>query len=184
MPKSLYKDISLEAFSPYKDRSIKTPNLCFRDFYPNSKENSCFLLKYILNIKGLFSSFFNISSSKELVLDKAKVSLYLKEVIEFKKLCLLLVYLTSGLPLRGTELVTLRFLNSNKDSRELFLDKSGSNLFILNILYFKSQGLRLAQGSNIRYLPLGVSRLFLLYIVLIDPLVNYFNYKLLSIKEL
>jgi superfamily II DNA helicase RecQ len=182
--KHLYQDITLEAFASYEDRSIKTPSVCFRDFHPNSKNHSRFLLKYLLNNRSLFSAFFSISPTQGLILNKAKVALYLKKVSEFKRLCLLLVYFTSGLPLRGTELVTLRFLNSYKDLRELFLDQSGSNLFILNISYYKSQGLRSSQGSNIRYLPFEVSTLFLLYIVLIDPLVNHFHKELLSPTEL
>lgn len=76
---------------------------------------------------------------------------YIRDVREFLELCLLIVYYTSSLPLRGTELTTLRFLNSYKDKREMFLDKA-SHLFVLNISYYKGKEQREKETLNIRYL--------------------------------
>jgi len=60
----------------------------------------------------------------------------------------MLIYFTSGLPLRGTELTAFRFLNSFKDKRECILDKA-SALFIINIST-RNKGVKdPVQGSNI-----------------------------------
>ena len=54
----------------------------------------------------------------------------------------------------------------------------------MNISYYKSQGLSDQRASNIRYLSPEISRIFLLYIVLIDPFIEFLNINLLSIKKL
>jgi superfamily II DNA helicase RecQ/predicted RNA binding protein with dsRBD fold (UPF0201 family) len=182
IPKSLYKDITLAEFSKLEDRSMTTPFKCFRDLSPNLKANNSFLKDLIFKDSSLFNRFF-ILRDLELVLNNDTISIYLKDLLEFKKLCLLLIYLTTGLPLRGTELVTLRYLNSYKDQREMFLDLS-SNLFIMNISYYKGQGLSEKKASNIRYLPTSVSKIFLLYIVLVDPFISFLNISTLSPKKL
>ena len=94
-----------------------------------------------------------------------------------------MIYLISGLPLRGSELVTLRYLNSNKNQREIFLDIS-SNLFIINISYYKGQTLSEKKASNIRYLLKNISQIFLLFIVLVDPFINFLNISIKSSREL
>ena len=177
-----YKDITLETYSKFEDRSITTPFICFRDLVPNSTANSSFLKEEIFSNAALFAKFF-ISKDSSIELNIKTISIYLKAALQFKKYCLLLVYLVTGLPLRGTELVTLRYLNSIKDIREMFLDIS-SNLFIINISYYKGQSLSEKKAQNIRYLPPLVSRIVLLYIVLVDPFIQFLNISLLSIKEL
>jgi hypothetical protein len=172
----------LEEFSKLEDRSLTTPFKCFRDLSPSLNSNNNFLKDLIFKDSSLFNRFFVLRGS-ELVLNKDNISIYLKDLLEFKKLCLLLIYLTSGLPLRGTELVTLRYLNSYKDKREIFLDIS-SNLFIINISYYKGQGLSEKKASSIRYLPPSVSKIFLLYIVLVDPFINFLTISSLSSKKL
>ena len=182
IPKFRYKDINLSDYSKYEDRSNTTPFKCFRDFCPNSIHNSEFLRSEILANKALLNQFF-ILVNNNLELNSEKVKVYLADLLEFKKLCLLCIYLTTGLPLRGTELVTLRFLNSIKDIREIFLDIS-SSLFIVNISYYKGQTLSEKRASNIRYLPPYLSEIILLYIVLIDPFIEFLNISLLSSKKL
>jgi len=95
----------------------------------------------------------------------------LKNIKQFKKYLFLLIYLTFGLPLRDTELATFRYLNNKKDTREIFLD-IGSRLFIINISYYKGQGLSKKKASNICYLCISISRLLLLFIVLVNLFIN------------
>jgi superfamily II DNA helicase RecQ len=180
--KSKYKEITLEKYSKFEDRSLTSPFKCFRDLSPSLEANNNFIREEILNTTSLFKRFF-IIEDLELKLNIEEVNIYLNSLLEFKKLCLLLVYLTSGLPLRGTELVTLKFLNSYKDKRELFLDIS-SNLFILNISYYKGQNISEKRATNIRYLAPNISKIFLLYIVLVDPFISFLNLNIYSIKKL
>jgi hypothetical protein len=183
IPKYKYKEITLEEFSKVEDRSLTTPFKCFRDLSPNSTINNTFLRDKIFQDSSLFSRFFIVKDPRNLKLNTKEVNSYLRNLKQFKKYCLLLIYLTIGLPLRGIELVTLRYLNSINNKREIFLDIS-SNLFIINISYYKGQGLVEKKASNIRYLCPSVSRIFLLYIVLVDPFISFLNISTLSSKEL
>ncbi|OBT38479.1 hypothetical protein VE00_11196 [Pseudogymnoascus sp. WSF 3629] len=138
MPYKEYKHISLEGFSIVEDASNTSPYKCFYNFYPTSLRNNALIRNYILKTTLLRDKFFKTSKENKLVLDLIMVRAYLRDVKEFLKLCLLIIYFISGLPLKGTELTTLCFLNSYKDKREMFLDKA-SHLFILNISYYKGK---------------------------------------------
>ena len=54
----------------------------------------------------------------------------------------------------------------------MFLDK-GSNLFVLNISYSKGREYREKEGLNVRYLCKSASKIFLLYITLIFPFIDF-----------
>jgi hypothetical protein len=105
-------------------------------------------------------------------LKRREVKLYLKDSKEFLKNCLMLVHFTSSLPLKGIELCTLRFLNSFKDKRECILDKA-SALFIVNIFIRNKRVKDLVQESNIYYLFKSVLMIFLKYIALVVPFLEF-----------
>lgn len=144
------RDLTLESFSSFEDMSNTTPYTCFKDYNPRSDFYSNFLLGKVLATPSLRRRFFATKNNK-LVVRRQQVKLYSKEVKEFLKRCLLLVYFTSGMPLRGTELCAFRYLNTLKGKRELVLDRA-SALFMLNI-DSKIKGTNDARkGENIRYL--------------------------------
>jgi hypothetical protein len=165
------KDFTLESFSAFEDLLDNTPYKCFRDYHPNIELHNTFLINRVLSIPTLKKRFFTLKRGK-LTLKRREVRLYLRDSKEFLRYCLMLVHFTSGLPLRGTELTTFRFLNSFKDKRECILDKA-SALFIMNIST-RNKGVKdPVQGSNIRYLPKSVSMIFLKYIVLVVPFLEF-----------
>jgi hypothetical protein len=79
--------------------------------------------------------------------------------------------LISGLLLQNIELAILRYFNNKKNMRKIFLN-IGSGLFIINIFYYKGQGLSKKKASNICYLYTSVFRLLLLFIILVDSFIN------------
>jgi hypothetical protein len=165
------KDFTLESFSAFEDLLDNTPYRCFKDYHPNVELHNKFLINKVLSIPALKKQFFTLKRGK-LTLNKRRVRLYLKDSKEFLRYCLMLIYFTSSLPLRGTELTTLRFLNSFKDKRECILDKA-SALFIINIST-RNKGVKdPVQGSNIRYLPRSVLTIFLKHMVLVVPFLEF-----------
>ena len=168
-----YSLLLLEDFSQVEDKGVITPFKCFKDLHPNVSNNDLILLNIVMGNKRLLREFFSFKNSK-LVVRQNKIKEYFEDLTEFLKLCSVLVYFTSGLPLRGTELVTLRYLNSFKDCRELFLDKS-SNLFVLNISYWKGLQNTERLASSIRFLPRSVSQIILVYIVIVTPFIKKLN---------
>ena len=171
------RSFTLEAFGKVEDLYNSTPFKCFRDFHPEAALYNKYLISKLLDLPRLRRRFFTLADGK-LVLSRRQAKLYLQQVQEFLKSCLLLVYFTGGLPLRGTELCTFQYLNSNKGRRELYLDRS-TGLFIVNILANKARR-DLEQGANIRYLPRQVSEIFLAYIVLVAPLAKMLDLELAS----
>jgi hypothetical protein len=65
--------------------------------------------------------------------------------------------------------------------KEIFLNIN-SRLFIINISYYKDQGFNKKKASNIRYLYISISRLLLLFIILIDLFINWLMIKFSSKK--
>ena len=61
--KSDYKDITLEEYSKFEDRSLTTPFKCFRDLSPNQERNNNFLKDKIFNNLALFNRFFSLKDS-------------------------------------------------------------------------------------------------------------------------
>jgi hypothetical protein len=131
------RDLSLQSFSQFEDLSNRTPYTCFKDYHPQIQYYNTFLINKVFSTASLRHKFFTKASNK-LVLKKIEVKLYLNQIKEFLRYSLLLIHFTTGLPLRGSELITFQFLNSPKSKRELILDKS-TCLFILNIT-FKAKG--------------------------------------------
>ncbi len=174
------KNLTLETFSSFEDIFDNSPYTCFKDYNPNSNFYNNFLLSKVLATPSLKRRFFTIQNNN-LIVKTQQLKLYSKKIKEFLKQCLLLIYFTSGLPLRGTELCSFKYLNTNKDKREIILDKA-SALFILNI-NSKIKGTKDArEGENIRYLSKSVSKIFLYYIVLIVPFYNSFLIQTNSFK--
>ena len=159
IPISSLTELTLESFSVFEDPLNTTPCKCFKDFSPNIGFYNTFLQDQVLAKPKLRNRFFSLKEQR-LIIKPRQLKLYTQDIKEFLKSCLLLVHWTSGLPLRGTELCTLKFLNSFRDRRELILDRS-SYLFILNIIYKKNSHSSSLQGSNIRYLLRSISLMFL-----------------------
>jgi hypothetical protein len=165
------KDFTLESFSPFKDLLDNMPYKCFKDYYLNIELYNKFLINKVLFVLALKKRFFTLKRGR-LTLNRRQVKLYLRDSKEFLRHCLMLVYFTSGLPLRGIELSTFKFLNSFKDKRECVLDRA-SALFIINISA-RNKGVKdLVQGSNIHYLSKSVSMIFLKYIALVVPFLEF-----------
>jgi len=94
-----YKEITLKEFFKVKDKSLITLFKCFKDFSFNSTLNNTFLKNEIFKNNSLFSRFFIIKDPRNLKLNTKEVNSYLRNLKQFKKYCLLLIYLTIGLPL-------------------------------------------------------------------------------------
>lgn len=58
LPPAKYKEITLEKYCQYEDRSLTTPYKCFRDLSPNANDSNDFLKHVIFKQNDLFSRFF------------------------------------------------------------------------------------------------------------------------------
>jgi hypothetical protein len=59
-----------------------------------------------------------------------------------------------------------------------------SRLFLLNISYYKRQGLIKKKASNIRYLYTSLSKMLLVFIVLVNSFINWLLIKFQKKKQI
>ena len=86
---------------------------------------------------------------------------------------LLLIHLTSGSPLRGTEISTIKFRNSLESKlRNIFWDSS-KKVISINTAYSKSTSITRLSKDNIRFLTPKISKLLLVYLVVVQPFYEY-----------
>jgi superfamily II DNA or RNA helicase len=82
------------------------------------------------------------------------------------------IYLLGGSPLRGKELSTITYKNSRDSLRSLVLDKY-SKLFRIETTYYKSSNISRKSKSSIRFLPRNLTNTLLIYLLIIDPFIEF-----------
>jgi superfamily II DNA or RNA helicase len=93
---------------------------------------------------------------------------YYSYMDRFLRILMVLIYMTSGAPARGTEVPTILHANSPANPRSLFLDKR-TNLFLIRLRYSKTFSQTGREQGALRLLPYAVSQLVLIYLVIIVP---------------
>lgn len=109
----------------------------------------------------------NDSDSEENLWNPTKLTEYFNLIRQFKDKLLTLVHLTSGAPARGTELISIRFQNTeNGGLRSVFIE---NGLLALVPTYHK--GINTTGKPKVihRYLPKEVSLLVIYYLWLVIP---------------
>ena len=186
--KSLYTDlleqfqvedlesITLEYWSKFEDISNIDPGQSFRELNPGWKKYKTLLRTKVLSSRTLRNRFFYIENNF-LVLNRLSTKQFIREIREFLNLLLVAIYWTSGLPARGTEISIIKFKNSVKSQRELFLDSS-SNLFLIKLSYSKTQNIQERKASGLRYLCSSLSSILLVYLVVLEPFLEFLEISL------
>ena len=95
------------------------------------------------------------------------VEKYEKAMQVFREHLLVLVHMTGGLPARGTEVVTVQYMNSpNGESRGIFIE---DGLMVYVTMYHKGVGASAKAKIIHRYLPREVGELLFYYLWLVIP---------------
>ena len=121
--------------------------------------------------RSLSSTFF-YSDSTGHHLHSATVQAYHKKVLQFLELLAVLVYITGGAPPRATELVGLRWRN-NELRRDIFLH---DGLAMLVPVYNKTQAMMDATKTIPRFMPLRLTRLYILFLAAIKPFLEFLQH--------
>ena len=122
------------------------------------------------------SQFFNKGLSP-----KKNIKAYYKTINEFLEMLLLNIHLLSSSPLRGKELVLIRFRNTSISSlRNIFLDKATNLIAIDATSLTKSRDSSRVSQSNIRYLPARLTKIVVYYIAFVIPFIEYLNKEILE----
>jgi hypothetical protein len=109
------------------------------------------------------------------------VESYLQQIDDFLKRLLLLVYITSGQPARGTELLTLQYCNSaNGRRRNIFMENG-----LITFVTFCLKGYNILNSTKVihRYLPQEISELLVYYLWLVLPFSTQLKLLALNSKQ-
>lgn len=143
-----------------------------------SKYNNYLLERVLDPTNTLYSLFINsIIDKKDISFNKVNIEKYLKSKDNFIELLSLAIYLTSSSPLRGSELVIIKYKSTKEYGvRNLTLDRT-SSLIRLETSYTKSRSITRLDSSTIRFLSPLLSRIIKLYLLLVVPFYRFIRVK-------
>jgi hypothetical protein len=102
----------------------------------------------------------------------------------FLELLLLAIYLTSGSPIRGEEIVLLQYRNClTTKNRNIVVDPK-SNLIRLATTYYKSFNITRAEKTNIRFLCPRLGDILKTYLLVFIPLYHFLNVSYFDQKQI
>lgn len=188
---SLYKDLLLFNTNSTTSSIIDLDPTKIEDNKDNltsyySLSNNKYLSKYkdtllerFLDSTSLFNNYFYRDNNLIKNIEE-----YLKKVDKFLELLLLNIYLLTSSPLRGEELVIIKYRNTSLGGRRnIYFDKE-SNLIVINTSYSKSRDITSLDRSNIRYLPPRLTKAIVYYLTLLRPFLDYLNFTYLGNKDI
>jgi len=123
------------------------------------------LIQRILGKEWLQNEFVQVAKEGDIEWKDAAIKEYNAEAASFLRLLLLLVHLTAGQPARGTELMSLRYLNGTYH-RNVFIEHG---LVAVVTSYHKGYSIQGSTKIIHRYIPRPVSELLVYYLWLVVP---------------
>lgn len=132
------------------------------------------LAKRVIQEKRLREAFVDVEASNPSVTGglgvawRARaVAKYEKDMRVFREDAFVLTHMTGGFPARGSELVTVQYMNSpNGESRGMFME---NGMLVVVTMYYKGIGASAEAKIIHRYLPREVGELLFYYLWLVVP---------------
>ena len=135
-----------------------------------------FLIKKLFDRDSLISkTLVHRVESERLVFNSSAIRELYTQRTRFLELLLVAIYLTSGSPIRGEEILLLRYLNTLTTKNRNILIDSKTNLIRLATTYYKSYNITQAEKTNIRFLCPRLSRVLKTYLLVFIPLYHFLN---------
>lgn len=181
-------DLALDTTRIQDNIFDQTIGFYFADFVSQSQDLGPY--KELL-IRKLFDPSSGISrrlvskiDGKRLEFRSAAVNKLYSHRTHFLELLLAAIYLTSGSPIRGEEILPIRFRNTlTTKTRNIVIDPK-THLIRLVTTYYKSFNITRAEKANIRFLCPRLSRILTTYLLVFIPLYHFVNVSYLDRKQL
>ena len=157
-------------FSIYKDFLIK--RLLDR--------SSSFSIKYLKSINTTTTR----SNSSSLKFDSKSIKSFLDNRTKFLELLSIAIYLTSGSPLRGEEVVVIKYLNTLESGPRNIVIEPKNGWIRINTTYHKSYNITRLDSNNIRFLSPRLSNILKLYLLIVIPFYKFIAIEYLDLKEI
>jgi hypothetical protein len=164
--------------------SITTPNYYFLNYKEKGQNleeiNTIFINKLLSPTSKLNKIFIKeIKKDNTIIFNINKVKEYLNNRKDFIKYLALAIYLTSGAPLRGEELLLIKYKNIENSPRNIYIEPK-KNLIRINTRWHKGQNITRIGAINSRYLSPKLSKLIKIYLIYIIPFYNFLSIKALK----
>jgi hypothetical protein len=114
-------------------------------------------------------------NGKRLVFDSRAINRLYTNRTRFLELLLVVIYLTSGSPIHGEEILLLWYLNTLTTKNQNIIIDLKTNLVRLVTTYYKSYNIMRAKKTNIRFLCPRLSRILITYLLVFLPLYHFVN---------
>lgn len=167
----------------FKDDPFNNTNNFYFTRFINKEQNltkfSNYLLEKVLDpTNSLYTLFItSINDKKDINFNRENIDKYLKSKDNFIELLSLAIYLTSSSPLRGSELVIIKYKSTKEYRvRNITLDRT-SSLIRLETSYTKGRSITRLDSSTIRFLSPLLSRIIKLYLLLVIPFYRFIRIK-------
>ena len=158
-------------FSIYKDFLIK--RLLDR--------SSSFSIKYLKSINTITT---RSNNSSNLEFNSKSIKSFLDNRNRFLELLAIAIYLTSGSPLRGEEVVVIKYLNTLESGPRNIVIEPKNGWIRINTTYHKSYNITRLDSNNIRFLSPRLSNILKLYLLIVIPFYKFIAIEYLNLKEI
>ena len=145
-----------------------------------SNHQNYFIQQLLKNKSSLNQLLIEKMDNTSIIFKEQALYQYFKQRKLFLKHLYILMHITSGSPLRKTELLNITFKNSvEKLYRSVYFDEK-SKLIMINTFYHKGQSITQKSKNNIRFLTRDISNLLIFYLLYYNPLYEFLLFHIQS----
>lgn len=141
-----------------------------------------FLARKLGNINTELGKEFTICVDNKIKFKPTKIQQWKRVRMQFLKNLLLIIYLTSGSPNRGTEILTVAWQNSAQLKRSVLIDKN-THLIMILTGYSKTTSGSGQLKPTLRFVADKIGQLLVDYLIIALPFYNYLNITTLSTED-
>lgn len=179
-------DIELNLDILKDDPNNNTPGFSFFNYINNNQDLTLYkdlLINKLLNNNTYISKLL-LKDITNLKFNNKNIETLYKNRIQFLELLYLAIYLTSGSPLRGSELILINYINTlTQPQRNILIESRKPEFIKINTTYNKSYNINRINKTNIRFLNIRLSQILKLYLILFIPLYNFINFNYFKINK-
>jgi len=200
----LYRDLieidpsllSIDLNSIEDDIRNSIPGFYFIDFITKTQDFSIykdFLIKRLLDRNSSFSIKYlksiNITTTRSnnssgLKFYSKSIKSFLDNKTKFLELLAIAIYLTSSSPLRGEEVVVIKYLNTLESGPRNIVIEPKNGWIRINTTYHKAYNITRLDSNNIRFLSSKLSNILKLYLLIVIPFYKFIAIEYLNLEEI
>ena len=172
-PNELSAQINLDAL--HDDIHERSHDWWFQNWHANRLDAyNTFLIHRLIDPTTALGKSFGRRGASGIELEPIKTQEWLRTRMEFLKTLALAIHLTSGSPVRGSEILMVIYKNSSMFMRDIYIDNN-TKLVRMLTRYGKMRATTGQECPTVRFVNRRLSRLIIHYLVIALPFSNHLN---------